>query len=706
MDIKSSNENESDKTIRDKQENNKARFFSTEMILGALLFCCLLFALVALHFRVSAPQPSAAQPVDSQMEAAFWARDWARMDAIEKSEAILTSKDISLYVNALWIQGRYPQGLEILEKGAAIFPSELASYAGMFKVLGYERVGRRQEAYATAKKLMDGSAPTQLRYYLAYALGRLAKAEGKNEESLDWFRKMWGFAGERKQGQRALEEIIKFQSATLNEAAELLILSPHHAVALKKCRDAGATTPKVAYALGYNAYLRKNYSGAIKWFAQGARDPHYGEGARYYKAYSHYRLKENGEALTLWGKVALEGREYPQRSVQRLRSLAQRGHQGAVVDALDRVARSRDEEEVVAEALGALILLADGEAQSRAEAELLRRYPKSRQSATRYWEKGLSQWKEKNIVAALGMWQAGSAAKPRDLEIASRLGYWQVRALLTQNRTDEARKLSQELQERYPFEYYTLLLNPAPALHSGKEVPPDQQNRSLLEDWGFVSYARADYARDESAQSHYRLAQLAKWSGDYPTSARQATLFLRKLEGKPPVTRELAECLYPKAFEAEVRAASAKTGLAPSVIWGIMRQESMYEPHVVSSAGAYGLMQLMPATARGESKRMKLPEDAYLKPAGNVLLGANHMVGLLAGFKETPLALAAYNAGGTPVKRWSREGIGDINEWTEAIPYNETRNYVKAVMGNIHMYRALYGDAKPVSADAVSASKP
>ena len=706
MDLKSSDKSELDnkiefgKTIADNGGNNKARFLSPEVLIGILLSSCLFFILIALHFHVAAPKTLSAQPVDHKMEASFWNRDWAQMDSVKKSQTDLTSKDLSLYVNALWIQGRYQQGLEILEDAKAVFPQELAPYAGMLRVLGYERTGRKQEAYTTAKGLW-GDSPPSLRYYLSYALGRLTKADGKDQESLAWFRKMRDVAEDRNQTRRALEEIIQFPAATLNEAADLLILSPHHASAFKKIRSSGrAMTPRAAYALGYNAYIRRNYNEAIKWFALGGKDSVYGEAARYYKAYSHYRLKENGEALSLWRRGAIEGDEYPQRSVQRMRALASRGYREAVADALQQVIRSRDDEEVVAEALVSLIALTDGEQQNRAESELLRRYPKSVQAATRYWEKGLHRWKQKDAAAALEMWRLGSLAEPRDFTMASRLYYWQIRALVSLNRMEEANVLSKELQARYPFEYYSLLLNPHPDVLSASVSSQDwRAGAGLLEDWGFISYARADFGRSQSAESFYRSARLARWSGDYPASARQATLFLRKRDQKIPLTREVAECLHPKAFETEVRAASSKTGLPPSVIWGIMRQESMFEPHVVSSAGAYGLMQLMPATARGESKRMKLDADLYRKPAGNVLLGANHMVGLIAGFKEMPLAIAAYNAGGTPVKRWSKEGIGDMQEWIEAIPYNETRNYVKAVMGNIYMYRALYGDAKPVSSD-------
>ncbi|MDR1885880.1 MAG: lytic transglycosylase domain-containing protein, partial [Synergistaceae bacterium] len=149
---------------------------------------------------------------------------------------------------------------------------------------------------------------------------------------------------------------------------------------------------------------------------------------------------------------------------------------------------------------------------------------------------------------------------------------------------------------------------------------------------------------------------------------------------------------YPRAFETEVRTASEKTGVDKSIIWGIMRQESMYEPDVTSSAGAYGLMQLMPGTAKGEAQKLKMDADSYKQAASNILLGANHMAGLIARFKDMPRALAAYNAGGTPVTRWSAEPITDMEEWVESIGYRETRGYVKAVLRNINVYRSIYGE--------------
>ena len=188
----------------------------------------------------------------------------------------------------------------------------------------------------------------------------------------------------------------------------------------------------------------------------------------------------------------------------------------------------------------------------------------------------------------------------------------------------------------------------------------------------------------------YRSAKLAAWEGDFSSAMRRLGILRKLIEPGEYSSSDLLRLFFPRAFEPMVSAASRQTGVDAAVIWGVMRQESLYEPDVTSSAGAYGLMQLMPATAREEARKMNMDPNAYKQINGNILLGANHLAGLLARFKDMPRALAAYNAGGTPVTRWSRGPAKDTDEWVEDIGYAETRGYVKAVMRNINIYKALY----------------
>jgi soluble lytic murein transglycosylase len=327
---------------------------------------------------------------------------------------------------------------------------------------------------------------------------------------------------------------------------------------------------------------------------------------------------------------------------------------------------------------------------------LFSKHASSVQAATIRWERGWKAWKDKKYREAHDQWMAGYSPDIKNSELASRMLYWQARALEKLNSPVAAEKIKIQLVTNWPAEYYTFLASGDGGIR--REPAPEKYDSSNdLLDWGFVTYARLEGSNITAANvtsadvpTLYRTVRLALWDEDYSSAVRAFSVMQRVIPPNELASSELLKMSYPRAFERNVRAATEKTGVSSEIIWGVMRQESLYEPDVTSSAGAYGLMQLMPATARGEAKKMAMSDDAYLRPADNIMLGANHLVGLFARFRETPLALAAYNAGGSPVSRWSASPIFDMAEWVEDIAYRETRGYVKAVLRNIEVYKSLY----------------
>ena len=143
------------------------------------------------------------------------------------------------------------------------------------------------------------------------------------------------------------------------------------------------------------------------------------------------------------------------------------------------------------------------------------------------------------------------------------------------------------------------------------------------------------------------------------------------------------ELLYPRPYDFDVREASRRTGLSREFIYAIIRQESLYRADAGSSAGALGLMQLMPDTARIVARRNKLPVPSrtqLLEPSSNIRLGSAFLADLVDRFEgEMALATAAYNAGPNAARRWLPPGPLDLDVWAENIPYNETRTYVQRV---------------------------
>jgi soluble lytic murein transglycosylase len=154
------------------------------------------------------------------------------------------------------------------------------------------------------------------------------------------------------------------------------------------------------------------------------------------------------------------------------------------------------------------------------------------------------------------------------------------------------------------------------------------------------------------------------------------------------------------------------TGERPerALTYSIIRQESQFESHVTSRAGARGLMQLMPATARAVARSegtLAAHTDARLfDPAYNIRLGRAFLQQMVDEFGGSyVLAAAAYNAGPGRAREWMRnfgdprDANVDAIDWIETIPFEETRNYVQRVMENLQVYRRnLQGPAIAVAA--------
>jgi len=187
---------------------------------------------------------------------------------------------------------------------------------------------------------------------------------------------------------------------------------------------------------------------------------------------------------------------------------------------------------------------------------------------------------------------------------------------------------------------------------------------------------------------------------------RRAMLVAAKL----PPELQPKEVLYPAAFWEEVENASAKNEIDPYLVLSVMREESRFEPRVSSPAGALGLMQLMPETAEFLAKTLNITisgiEGIYSVET-NIQLGAFYLKKLLGEFGSVPLALAAYNAGETAVRGWIEAGRYESpDEFIEDIPYGETKNYVKRIIGTYYNYRGAEAVEKGFMPPGILAGAP
>ena len=141
---------------------------------------------------------------------------------------------------------------------------------------------------------------------------------------------------------------------------------------------------------------------------------------------------------------------------------------------------------------------------------------------------------------------------------------------------------------------------------------------------------------------------------------------------------------YPLEYEHMIRVHAGNHDLDPALLAAVVYVESRFDPNATSAAGAIGLMQLLPDTAKGIA--LRTGGDRFVvadlrNPEINIRYGSWYLAHLLEQYEDMSVALAAYHAGPGNVDHWREEGLG--------IPFSETRDYVSEV----DRLRAVYADA-------------
>jgi soluble lytic murein transglycosylase len=296
-------------------------------------------------------------------------------------------------------------------------------------------------------------------------------------------------------------------------------------------------------------------------------------------------------------------------------------------------------------------------------------------------------------------------------EDVPRVRYWRARIATD---PDVARELLQSVVTAEPFGYYGLIacarLRSSGTACAEPNLPPGlpPPDPALGADAALLTRAAALAAsglRDEAIELLSSLpftqgsraaapqaAQLAHYLGD-------PVLPFRLARDRIGLSRATLAWSFPDPWPRLVAASASAAGVDPSLLRAVMRRESGFRTGVVSSAGAVGLLQLLPSTAARLSSLLGQPPPSPSRlelPAVNIPLGAGYFGLLLERFGDPALAIAAYNAGPRAVSRWRQEGPPmALDAWVESIPYRETRQYVRAVLENWAGARAAVGAPPP-----------
>jgi soluble lytic murein transglycosylase len=289
---------------------------------------------------------------------------------------------------------------------------------------------------------------------------------------------------------------------------------------------------------------------------------------------------------------------------------------------------------------------------------------------------------------------------PREMQSHEKWGYWKARALQQLGRKKEAEALFKAVagdRSYYGFMAADQVNSPYKLAHQGVPLTSVKRVAALP---GFVRarelyrmgrereagrewYWASESLDKEGLKGAARLAMQWGWD-DRAIFTLLGTGYWDDLEIRFPLTHR-------KQVEAEAR----KHGIDAAWIFAIMRQESMFVPKARSPVGALGLMQLMPATARGVARKLKLatPKEAdILRPELNIKLGSQYLKTLHRQFNGWEvLATPSYNAGPHRTLRWLPAKAKPVDLWIEDIPFDETRLYVQRVMSYLVLYEYRLG---------------
>jgi soluble lytic murein transglycosylase len=407
--------------------------------------------------------------------------------------------------------------------------------------------------------------------------------------------------------------------------------------------------------------------------------------------------------------------------IDQARMLIRAGQEKRALPILTQVATTSVESEV-ADAMALHARALDDSGRDAEAANLYRRiaarFPNRDVAGAAMWRLGWLAWLRGDIGAAGEQW-ARLADAPGGRAFRGAALYWRGRTVEQVRDRAAAEPFYAKVLAEAPRSYYGMLAarrvarapetprrTPAVAFPAKPEdavaTDPGFARVDLLRRIGLVEYAweELEAVVQASVGDHVRLYGA---SAAYVRNERYhlALRIVRRhfgtlaVSGDPTLPRAFWEIIYPLGWRNEVTDAAQRAGLDPYLVAAVVREESSYYPRAVSRAGARGLMQLMPATARpmADLRGLAFEGGSLLDdPRVNLDMGASFLAGLLKEFGDPRVALAAYNAGPKRARDWWKaRRTNDMEAWVEQIPYDETRQYVKRVTLSWEEYRRIYG---------------
>ena len=481
---------------------------------------------------------------------------------------------------------------------------------------------------------------------------------------------------------------------------------------------ASQLTPKEWEAIGDSYWLKWDYGKAGKAYAKAPNTAR-----NLYRAGRGYQLANSKVTAKQYYLKTIQ--QYPDSSYTgwALRRVAPLVNKKEAIAYLDRAIRQFPQQapEALVEKAQYLKALNSPKSATNALQILLTDYKHSEAAAEYRWDVAQKKAKAGDVVTAW-RWAQPIVVNNPDSKIAPKAGFWIAKWAEKLNRPQDANQAYKSVLARFPRSYYawrsavalgwdvgdfTTVRNKVPeVVKVGKIIPPGgseifQQLYKLgLEEEAWTQFETEISDRTElTVADDFTKGLLQLHRGKNLRGINQIW-YLQDRDSpedkqewqKLRQTPEYWQALYPFPFEDTILKWSKQRQLNPLLVTSLIRQESRFEPEIESSAGALGLMQVIPPTAKTAAKNIGLSKYSMTDPEDNINIGTYYLDFTHKKYgNNSMLAVASYNAGPNAVAKWiNRYGLQDADEFVEKIPYRETKGYVESVFENYWNYMLIY----------------
>ncbi|HZU22957.1 MAG TPA: transglycosylase SLT domain-containing protein [Terriglobales bacterium] len=613
--------------------------------------------------------------------------------------------------NSYLAQGESQPGLELLKTFAARYPdSPFARDAALLYASALITTGDANQAIAALEPYANDAGPD-----LELARARAYLKAGETEKGAALLRRIYLMAPASPQALDAKSEIDKLPAGSF--APPSFTELRDRAAALANAKRYYDATVEYRSLLGNAPVIKIAEVQSLL-------------------AEALYKNNSRNEARALFQKIPDDTDEAAARRNYYLLEMARSdGDEAQVRAILDRMRANTPTSSFLQQALvsaGNMYLLKKdlGNAEPLYR-EIAQRFPESRMAAAMHWKAAWLALRQGKSDEARQQFEEQISNYPDSGEVAPAV-YWRGRLAEEEHDLPRARAYYRKEIERFRNYYYAELARTRlAALGEGETAvepllaripqpgaprfveeaaPSDDlrlQRARLLENAAMYDFAvrelQLSKEEDGGSWQNREIARVYQAAGKYDRALEALkravpSYFALDLNALP---RSYWEALFPRPYWPDLTRYASANDLDPFLVASLIRQESEFNPTVVSYANAWGLMQVLPSTGSKLAHEMKIGRfnsDQLLVPATNLQLGTHYFRALVDRFGgKVEYALAAYNAGPERVDDWLASGsYRDTAEFVESIPFTQTREYVQAIMRNAMVYRQLYAaDAAP-----------